>query len=529
VVSWWDDPSAQFAFFRPITSLSHYLDYRLWPDSPLMMHVHSLLWALAVFLGMRSLYRLILAPLWVARLALFIYVLDDARSWFVSWIAARNAVVATALSVWALVFYFRYRAERWRPGVWLGPLMFGLSLLAGEGSIAICAYLLAYALWLEPGPLRKRLLGLVPYGALVLVWRIAYAAFGYGVARSGLYADPIQDPWGFILALYDRAPVLLLAQFGGFWSDLWNSAFLFPRVAAGIKAGALLFIAAIGLLFYPIAKREPAMRFSLMGALLSVATASITFPSDRLLSWVSIGASIATASFIALYADARRQLWTAPILSKLASIIFAWLIAANLVMAPLLLPSRARGGAAMRDILDRANASIPTDPAIARKTVILVNPPGVPIASYLPIMRAVTGVPRPKAIYWLATSTTELSLKRIDAHRIVIRPAGGFLISSADLLFRSPRNPLKLGEQFQLGLLTIRVAEMTGDQRPAEAVAHFSVPLEDPALVWLRWAGTAYEPFSPPRVGKFTVLPAADYFMIFYGKGFPLSARLSVR
>lgn len=522
IVSWWDDPNAKLAFLRPVTSLTHYIDYELWPNSPWLMHLHSLFWALFAFLGVRSLYRAIVPTVWVARLALFLYVLDDARSWFVSWIAARNAVVATAFSIWALVLHHRLRGEGWTPAVWLTPLLLALSLLAGDGSVAILGYLLAYALFLDKGPLSSRLLTLAPYAALVLGWRIVCGALGYGVAGSGLYTDPTQNPWGFFLVCCERVPILLFAQFGGFWSDLWNSAFLFPRIAQLVMATAVVFLLAMAALFYPLIAREPVVRFSLAGAMVSVVVASGAFPSDRLLSWVAIGASIALARFIAIYSDGAGWPGYPPALAKVASAAAFGLVLTNVAVAPLSLPLRARGAITISEVVDRANASIPTDPTIADKFVILVNPPGVPLASYLPIMRAATGVPRPKAQYWLTTSTTEVLLERVDAHSIKVRPAGGFLNNPADMLFRTPQKPMKLDEQVNLGPLTIRIIERTADSRPAQVLAHFSVPLEDPSLVWLRWGDTAYVPFKPPAIGKRTVLPAADYFLITLGKRFPL-------
>src|SRR5690606_34338726 len=98
---------------------------------------------------------------------------------------------------------------------WLSPLVLLVALLSGEGAIAICGYLLAYAIFLDRGSWRARAMSLLPCAALVVVWRVVYKALGYGVANSGLYFDPIGDPVGFLGALAERAPVLLFAQVGG--------------------------------------------------------------------------------------------------------------------------------------------------------------------------------------------------------------------------------------------------------------------------------------------------------------------------
>jgi hypothetical protein len=518
VVSWWDDPDAKLSFFRPLSALTHYLDHLYWPHGAWLMHLHSLFWAWLVFLGVWSLYRAVIKPMWVARLALFFYVLDDARAWFVSWVAARNAVVATAVSIWALVFYHRYRSERWRPGVWLTPLFFLLSLLAGEGSIAICGYLFAYALFLDRGALRIRLRALLPYAALAVVWRLVYTGLGYGVAGSGLYADPARNPWGFALAVAERAPMLILAQFAGVWSDTWNFAFLFPKISQAAWLAAIAFGALLTVVLWPLLKRDSLAQFGAMGVILSAVTASTTFPADRLLSWIAIGASILLARFITLYSVDFSYSGYTPGLSKLAAITAPVLLLINGAMAPLLLPMRARGGLTLSEALDRANASLPSDPAITGKVVVLVNPPGVPMAAYLPIIRAATGVPRPKAQYWLATSTSALSLERVDATSLKVRPAAGFLANPADLLFRDLRRPFKVGEQVDLGPLTIQVTDVTADGRPSEILAHFSLPLEDPSFVWFQWGERNYVPLSPPGPGTRIVLPATNYCTILIGE-----------
>ena len=47
---WWTLPTLRIAFFRPLAVLTHWADYRLWPDSGVLMHVHSIAWYGAVLL-----------------------------------------------------------------------------------------------------------------------------------------------------------------------------------------------------------------------------------------------------------------------------------------------------------------------------------------------------------------------------------------------------------------------------------------------------------------------------------------------
>ena len=65
--------------------------------------------------------------------------------------ASYTTSIALTLAIPVLLLHDRWRREGWRPGAWLGPLVLGVALLAGESALAIGAYLAAYALHLDRG------------------------------------------------------------------------------------------------------------------------------------------------------------------------------------------------------------------------------------------------------------------------------------------------------------------------------------------------------------------------------------------
>src|SRR5439155_16296810 len=110
-------------------------------------------------------------------------------------------------------------------------------LLSGEVSIAALVYILSYAMWLDDAPRRARALSLVPYACIAVVWLVVYRMLGYGAEGGGFYVDPVRQPLSYLLAILERAPVLLLAQFAVPPSDFW---FAVPRrvvVPASIAVG----------------------------------------------------------------------------------------------------------------------------------------------------------------------------------------------------------------------------------------------------------------------------------------------------
>jgi len=517
VLGWWEDPRAKVAFFRPLSALTHVFDYRLFPDRPWLMHLHSVLWSALLLAGVLALYRALLASRFVCALAVFIYALDDARGWLVSWVAGRNAVIATALSVWALCFHVRWRAHGDKRAAAIAPLLLLLALLAGEGAAAILGYLFAYALCLDRGSVRERALSLAPYALLVVPWRLLWIGHGYGVAFSGLYVDPLATPFDFARALIERAPLLLFSQMGGAWTDIWNMMFVFPflqRTLWLIACGAVL---ALGYALWPLLRRDATLRFAVLGALIALLPACSAFLADRLLTWIAIGGAIALAKLIEVYGEEPEVLRRAPLRALVIAPLMLGLLFVKTVVDPVQVAWRTRGNLVVRENLDRAHASVPSDPSITGRRVVYVNPPGVPLAAYLPVERAAQGIARPRSQVYLATGEADLRFTRVDARSLRVRQRGGFLQNPSSHLFRDPHNPSRVGDRVQLSGLAIEVTALMPDGRPAEILARFEDVLESPGLCWLRWRGRSYEPFAPPALGRDAVVPALDLPAILLG------------
>lgn len=510
VYPWWTDLQVKMAFLRPVTSATHAVDHELWPHSSRAMLAHNLVW-LAIALGMVWLfYRRFAEIRWIAVLALALYAIDDARGPVVGWIANRNALIALAFAIPVLLAHDKWRRDGWTHGGWVGPLLLAVALGAGEASLAIAAYLAAHALWLDRGTWRDRLLALAPYVAVVVVWRVIYQLLGYGVAGSGIYLDPGSDPAGFVAHAVDRVPLLLLGQLALPWSDL---ASLYPLMGGNVMlamvAFAVVVLAAIAFACARLLRVDPVSRFFATGMVLAAIPVASTFPADRLLGFVGLGGMGLVAQLLAA-AIARRDLLGARWPRKAAAmVVVVMMVFVHVVIAPPFLVMRSRSMVAINRILDRADDGIPSDAAIADKTVILTNPPNDAFAGYVHIMREARRQVRPERLYWLATGTSALTLTRLDDRTLRVAPAGGFLRQEIDQMLRTPRRPFAAGERIELTGLTIEIERVEGG-RPITALAHFVRPLEDPRFVWRRWDVRTYVPFEPPAVGASVTLPAAD-------------------
>jgi hypothetical protein len=500
LVPWWTYPGFKGVFWRPLTVLTHCLDYWLWPASAALMHLQSILWYGAVVAAVACLYRRLASTAWVAGAAALLYAVDDAHGMAAGWVADRNALLATFFGVLAVLAHDRWRRDGQKLGLAVGPVFLALSLLSAEAGIGVCAYLAAYAIAIDRGPWRARCLSLVPYLAVVLVWRVLWTSLGYGVMNSGYYVDPIGQPGRFAASVLRYGPVLLLGQWATPPSDLF--LLLKPPAVTGLLLTAAVFLSLLAIALTPLLRRERTARFWAIGMLLSLIPVCAAFPMDRLLLFVGIGAMGLLAQFFALVfgRDTQRP---SSLSWRLIAVPLAWaLVVIHCILAPLALPVRVSFPLGSQAFLDQFRVRTPFDESIARQDVVIINAPSEVMAGCLPIQRALEGQPVPRHTRVLAPTVHPVVLSRPDAHTLVIRPMESFMSTAGSRLLRGEDYPMSVGDRVELTGLTIEVTAVTTDGRPAEAAFRFAVPLEDPSLRWLQWTAGNFVAFTPPAIGS---------------------------
>lgn len=494
VFPWWSDLTVKLAFFRPLTALTHALDWTLFPSHVWLMHLHSVGWFGLALVAAAFAYRRLLSPAWLATLALGLYAVDHVHGPAIGWIANRSALVTVALGLPALALHASHRRDGWRPGAWLAPLSLLAGLCAGEAALSVAAFLLAYALTMEEGPLPPRLLRLWPYALVVVGWRLVYHHLGYGASGSGLYLDPVADRADFLRALPGHAAALITAQFAFPPSELtivWSV--VSPRLPPIMKVYALVMVALMAWVLWPTVQRHRVARFFALGLLLATPPVCATLPSDRLLCFVSFPAMGLIARFLADESRDWRR-WFA-----------GGFVVLHLILAPPLLALRVRSMAIVDLMLDRANETIPATPDVTHQTVVLMNPPSDVFTNYVQFTRAATGQPRPAQLRWLATGANGVELVREDATTLRVRRPGGFLQNRSERMFRSAHAPLVAGQHIDLPGMRIELLA------PDEARVHFALPLEDASFTWMRWLGDrGYVPATPPAIGTTLLLAPTD-------------------
>ncbi|MEM7582874.1 MAG: hypothetical protein AAF560_05795 [Acidobacteriota bacterium] len=530
ILPWWAADDQRIAFFRPLAGYSHWLDFKLWPESPRGMHVHSLAWRALAVIAAVLFFRRLAAPgaVWVAGLAGLIFALDDAHSIPAIWLSNRNSTLALCFSLLALLAYHRWRNEdsrrgSWGPAAWVAPVCLALALLSAEAAVACGAYLLSYALWLDRGPLKQRLLALAPCAGVGIAWLLIYRLLGYGATGSSAYIDPTSDPLRFLAVLAERAPILLAGQFGLPAPE----AFIMLSQAAAQQAwrlgtGALVIFA---LLLTPLMRRSSQARFWAFGLLAAVVPSCAMYPGNRLLIFVSLGASGLLALFIADAWQTQRGRNT------------SWTWALRLLTIPLLLVHLAhnpRTTWATADNLSRLNTfltgvadTLPADADVRDQQALIINAPSSYLTFYATTYLALKGQPIPTETSTLVASVFATRVHRPDARSLTVTPEGGFVMPAGTVPSPPPApqshfsfflqtfdnvyydgRPFTPGQSLDRRRIGVEIVRVTDDGRPETVTFRFDAELEDASWRWLQWQNGGYVAWRPPDVGETVTLPA---------------------
>jgi len=497
---WWTVPDLKAAFWRPVTVLTHWLDYSLWPDLPVLMHAQSIVWFGMCVLLVALFYRRMMGPTWMAGLAALFFAIDDGHGMPVGFIANRNTLIAMVFGVLSLICHDRWRRDGWRVGAFLGPLFLVLSLLAKEAGVAVTAFLFAYAVFVDQAPWKRSLVSLWPYAVVVVVWRIVWTYLGYGLWGMGPYVDPLAEPLRYLDLFVLRAPILFLGQWGLPPSDL--AMILGDDGRRVLWWIAIAFLAVVTVMMVPVLRRDRFARFWATGMLLSIFPPCSTFISDRSLFFIGLGAMGLLARFFGLvYGEIGGRptsaSWRIP-----AKVLLGLFVFVHGVFGPIMFTLRASAPLGSKKLLHQCMVMTPLDESVEQQDLVIVNAPIVMEAMYVSIVRELEGLPLPRRTRTLSPGFTGVTYHRPDARTLVARPKGGFLGWEMDQLMRGLHLPMALGARIELTGMTVEITALMPDNRPAEATFVFAVPLEDPSLRWLHWIEGEFVAFTPPAIGE---------------------------
>ncbi len=475
---WWADPEMKMTFFRPLSALTHHLDYFLWPHSPALQHLHSVLWYGLTVVVAAVLFRRLhegaqgrgVQPV-VAALA---FAVATPHIMTVGWLAGRNTLIAFVFGGVLIGAHLAWR-QRGESRFALGAV-FALivGLLAGEAALGALGYVAAWHVCIDRALWKERLGALLPYGVVVAIWRWLYVRAGFGARWTSIYHDPSTDLLDFVRAEAMHLPVLLLGRWSPAPLDFWSV--VPPTAHITIVGVAVVLITALAAAMWPLLRDEPMARFWALGMVLSLLPFCATVPMDRLAFFGGLG-SAGLLGLVAAKQPVGLGAWSKRV--RVALLVFYLPVSALFGL----------GRAATLGMNFRPNTvgyeQDPSDARVPQQTFVYVSGTFHRL-HYTTLMRQADGlaaVPRRAVI--LTSMMTPSKITRVDEDTLEIVPQGGFMALGLDRIHRRVERAFVSGQTVELPDLSVEILDVTPDGRPARAAFHFKVPLEDPGLRWL--------------------------------------------
>lgn len=508
LLPWWTAPALRLAFLRPLASLTIAFDLTALWGHPWLMHLHNALWVAALAAAAWAVYRRAFAERRVAALAAVLYAVDHTRAMLVVWLANRHALMSAVFAFAAFAAHLRGRREGWRPGVAVGASLFAVSLACGETGLSLLAYLVPFAAFADPAPLRERVRSLAPYVLLAAAWAALYRQQDCGAYGGDLYVDPVRQPLTYALGFVARAPVLALGQV-----LLPPSEFL-PPTGPAVGVAVAAFLALVLRPLVALVRADPMARVWAAGALLSLVPASATMPNDRLLVCASLGAM----GLLARAIDA--AWWSGPEASRGARAVVGVLAVIHLGLSPLLQPARALQIATIsRGYLARCDASLPSDAGLADDLVVAVTAPDPLTTPYAFMARNALGRPWPRrgARLLVTPSRGTTTLRREGAHAVVLEATEPMPHDKLGVLYRGVDHPFRAGEVVETAGMRAEVLACSPAGRALRVRFTFDRALDDPSLRWVAWIDGRFRPFAMPADGATVTLTPINWLRALAG------------
>ena len=380
----------QGGLFRPLYTLSHLLELRLFGLNPLGFHLTNVaLHAANAFLTYALAARLLrgehLTPAALRGVAVsagLVFLLHPSHTEAVSWIAARADLLAALFSLLSLLFFTRHARERSAPALAASLASFALALLAKESAVCVplAAFIVgAYAADVRGGRARlaRGLVSALPFAAVLALYVAARALVvgelvgGYGAGRHLNFKHSV------VVSQLLRYPLRALLPASALQTPLLEShALSLALLAAGL---ALALAAAVTLaraasrrrLFARLRRAAPlwlavALFFACLAPVINLRINVFDTQGERYLYLPSAFSSMALAYLVARLARGRPAPWLAALALVLASYAAA-LWHANRTWAEAARLSRA--------LLDDLNDAAASPDAGGRHAAYVLNAP----------------------------------------------------------------------------------------------------------------------------------------------------------
>ena len=514
MLPWWASQDAVLHFFRPLAVVTHYIDYQLWPDNTHMMHAVSLLWYALGLCSIYLLYRGVGIERSVAVLALLLVILDHSIFQVVTWIAARSMLLVIAIGFFSVYAYHRsIESWRWYAASFIALL---LALLSAEGAVAICAYLGAYMFTLDRRAWAKRILHLLPFAVLAILWRIYYQSQGYGAYGVDFYLDPGREPLEFLKVAVYRLP-------GNFFELSSGIDFISGQIRQDIRRlfavfGVLAFISFFWLVL-PQLRRDRKLQFFLLASYLALIPGLAIALAPRVMIVPNVGfavllAYIAQSAFDGKYQGARQ--------------VFAKVVVGYIVIVHILLSAALAAFVTIKMVKPEEKTENPrgyvdigvTD--FVDKRVVILNAQKPFWLAFAAHQLEKDGRDLPASLRVLASAFYPIEITRVAGYELLMiakpgfqydpepltdlsnKPMGHYIYLTQELmgLIRASRDDWQIGEEFIMPEMTIKVNELYKGKPSSLSIYLKNTDMSDYRWVFWDTEEKKYQAIELPAVGE---------------------------
>ena len=492
VIPWWTYPETKLSFFRPVAHWLMQLDYRLWPNDIPLMHLHSVLWYAALVALTGLTYRRLMSLPLAAGFAALMFALDAGHGGAVAWLANRNAMVAMAGSMLVLLCY---RRTQW---YWLlaGCAIFAVTLGCAEAALAITGYLFAYEVFLSRQRWAVRMLRLLPYAVVAVLWLAFWHFHGYGSRAHGFYTDPGSEPIKFLRGLVYRAPAFLFGQLTlvpveVFWvleTSRWHLA-----AWLSVLAGCAVLVK----LFRPLLKESALARFYMLGMCIATIPICGSQLVSRSLWYVSFGAIGLLGLLFERYFSAPES--AGPGFRRFVKTM----LVLHLVISPIAFVVDTQAGKWLDNSMDTRTLHIP-DAEQTPNAVLALSANRFESNVFVPLLKdealslgTAPRRPRPSIARFrlLTNGPGRYELWRKDENTLVASRDSGFE------KMREGKYGFDAGERVALDDVVITVLAVNTDRAATEIEYRFKPGVLDSYDV-IAWRGNHFVPAKLPAVGE---------------------------
>ena len=95
--------------FRPLSALTHWVDYQLWPNVAWMHHTHSFIWLTITLWAFKRLLITVQTPTTDMAFAILLFAVEDAHALAAGWIANRSILLCACFALLSPTAHIRWR------------------------------------------------------------------------------------------------------------------------------------------------------------------------------------------------------------------------------------------------------------------------------------------------------------------------------------------------------------------------------------------------------------------------------------